>query len=130
MYHPTHRVQRRFGNSLRERRMRVDSKIDLFDRVLVLPGHCQLVNYLGGMTPDDVSPQDLTVSLVADDLYKAFGLTGGARPAVGTEGKAADLVIQLALLGLVLGQPDAGHFRVTVGDAGHVVVFDRLGMVS
>ena len=57
MYHPSHRVERRFGDGLRQGRMCVDGQIDLFDGVLVLPSHGQLMNDLGGVATDDVGPR-------------------------------------------------------------------------
>ena len=50
---------------------------------------------------------------------------GGARAAVGAEGEPADLVVELLLLALLLGEADAGHLGMAVGRAGHVVVLDR-----
>ena len=74
MDHLSEGVESRLGNGLRERRMRVDGKIDFFDRVLVLARNRQLVYQLGRVRTDDVGAQYLTVLRVADDLDEAFSL--------------------------------------------------------
>src|SRR5687768_181283 len=109
MNYPSHRVERRFRDSLREGGVGVNRQVDFLHRVLVLPRDRQLVNDLGGMPAHDVGPQDLAVFPVPDDLHEALGLTGGAGPAVGAEGKPAYLVIELLFLGLFFRQPDARH---------------------
>ena len=78
--------------------MSVDREVDFLDRVFVLPGHRQLVNDLGGMSSHDVGAENLAVLLVPDDLHEPLGLAGGPGPAVGTEGEATHLVVELALL--------------------------------
>jgi hypothetical protein len=66
------------------------------------------------------------VLLVADDLHEALGLAAGARAAVGREGELADLVLELLLLALRLGEADAGDFRVAVGGVRDVAVVHRV----
>src|SRR3954447_10375893 len=127
--HPPHRVESRFGDRLGQGGVRVNGQIHFLDRVFVLPGNRQLVDYLRSVAANDVSSQDFAVLPVANDLHEAFSLIRGAGPAIGAEGKPSYLVVQLALLGLIFGEPDAGHLRVAVGDAGNVVVHDRLWVV-
>src|SRR5207247_743909 len=111
--------------ALEHGRVRVNRELDLFHGVFILPRHRQLMDDLGRVPPHDVGAQDLAVLLVAQDLHEPFGLTGSTRPAVGRERKPASNVVDLPLLALILGEPDAGHLRMAVGHTGHVVVPDR-----
>src|SRR6185369_3341223 len=77
-----------------------------------------------------MGPEDLAVLLIANDLYEAFCLVRRAGSSVGAEGEPAYLVVQLLFLALILGQPDAGDFRMAIGYAGHIVVADRMGLVA
>src|SRR4051812_34058523 len=124
--HPPHGVEGRFGNRFGQGRVRVNGQIHFLDRVFVLPGKRQLVDYFGSVAADDMSSQDFAVPPVPDNLHEAFSLVRGAGSAVGAEGKPSYLVVQLALFGLIFGEPDAGYLRMTVGDTRYVVVHDRL----
>src|SRR5690606_1886572 len=79
---------------------------------------------------DDVRAEYLAVLLAAYDLDEALGLVRRAGAAVGAEGKAAGLVLELLFLALVLGQSEAGDLRMAVRDARDVVVHDRLRLVA
>src|SRR6185436_1429034 len=127
--HPPHRVESRFGNRFGQGGVRVNGQIHFLDRVFVLPGNRQLVDHFRSVAADDVSSQDFAVLPVPDNLDEAFGLVRGAGPAIGAEGKPSYLVVQLPLFGLIFGEPDAGHLRMTIGDTGYVVVHDRLRMM-
>src|SRR5438093_13681217 len=108
----------------------MNRELNLFHGVFILPGYRQLMDDLGRVPPHDVGAQDLAVLLVAQDLHEPFGLTGATRPAVGRERKPARYVVDLPLLALILGEPDAGHLRMAVGHTGHVVVPDRVGLLA
>jgi len=94
------------------------------------PRHRKLMDQLARMRSHDVSAENLSVLLIPNDLDETFGLAGSAGSSIGAEGEAAHLVIHLALFGLILGKADARHLGITIGHARHVVVLDRLGVVS
>src|SRR5688572_3141903 len=119
VHDPPHRIERRLGDRLGQGGVRVDRQIHFLDRVFVLPRDRQLVDDLGGVAPDDVGPQDLAVLLVPHDLHEALGLPRRAGAAVGAEREAADLIVQLLLLRLLLGEADARHLGMAIGDAGY-----------
>src|SRR2546426_12749083 len=125
VHHPAERIERGLGHGLGHGRVRMNRELDLFHGVFILPRYRQLMDNLGRVSPHDVGAQDLAVLLVAQDLHEPFGLTGSTRPAVGRERKPARYVVDLPLLTLILGEPDAGHLRMAVGHTGHVVVPDR-----
>ena len=109
--HPAERIERRLGDRLGQRRMRVDRQIDFFDRELVLARDDELVDQLRRVRADDVRAEDLAVLRVANDLHEAFRLARRARAAVRREGELADLVVELLLLALLLGEADRRDFR-------------------
>src|SRR5438094_621339 len=130
VHHAAERTERGLGHGLGHGRVRVNRELDLFHGVFILPRYRQLMDDLGRVPPHDVGAQDLAVLLVAQDLHEPFGLTGSTRPAVGRERKPARYVVDLPLLALILGEPDAGHLRMAVGHTGHVIVPDRLGLLA
>ncbi len=91
------------GEGLRE--------IDLLDGELIFTGHHELVDHFRGMRAHDVCAQNLPVLRVADDLHEAVGLARGARAPVRREGELADLVLELLLLALLLGEPPGRRRR-------------------
>src|SRR5688572_10895717 len=100
------RVERRFGDRLRQGRMRVNSEVDFLDGVFVLSRDCQLVNELGRVCADDVRTEYLAVLGIADDLDETFSFARRARAAVRREGKLSNLVVDLLFLHLLLGHSD------------------------
>src|SRR5207245_2342419 len=129
VHHSPQGIERRLSHGLGHRRVCVNRQLDLFHRVLVLPRHRQLVDDLGGVPAHDVGAQDLTVFLVAQDLHEPLGLARSPGPAVGREREPAGHVLEVSLLALVFGEPDAGHFGMAVRHAGYVIVFDRVWLL-
>ena len=80
--------------------------------------------------PDHVDAQDLVVLGLGDDLHEAEVLADDARLGDVAEGEAAHLDVVAALLGLRLGEADAGDLRHAVGGRGHAVVVDRLDVLA
>src|SRR5436190_3030191 len=128
--HLAKRVERRFGHRLGERRVCVDGQVHLLHRVLVRASDDELVDQLGGVRADDVSAEDLSVLGATNDLHEALRLTGRAGAAAGREGEFSDLVLDLALLALLLGESDRRHLGVAVGRPGDVRVVEQMGMLA
>src|SRR4029079_16657329 len=120
--HSSERVERGFGHRLRERRMRVDCKLHFLDRELVRPRHHDLMNQFRGVRAADVRAEYLPVCRIANDLHEALGLARRARSAACHERELANLVIELLVLALLLGEPDRRDLRVAVGRVRDVVV--------
>src|SRR5215203_1555883 len=108
----------------------MDGQIHLLNGVLVLSSHREFVDDLGRVPADYVRAQNLAILFVAYDLDKALSFTSGAGSPVGAKRKTTDLVLELALLGLILCHADARHLWMAVGHAWHVIVLDRLWMVA
>ena len=94
--------------------MRVDREIDFLDRELVRARDDELVDQLRRVRADDVGAEDLAVLRVANDLHEAFGLARRARAAVRREGELADLVVELLVLALLLGEADRRDLGMAV----------------
>ncbi len=109
--------------------MRVDREVDLLDRELILARDDQLVDDLGRVRANDVRAEDFTVLRVADDLHEPVRVARGARAPVGRERELADLVVELALLGLRFREADRGDLGVTVGAVRYIRVVHRMRML-
>ena len=129
MNHLPERVQRGLGDGLGQRGMRMDGQVDFLDRELVLSGDAELVDQLRRVRTDDVRAEDLAVLRVADDLDEPLGLSGRPRASIVREGEASDLVVELLLLALLLGEPDRRHFGMTVGRVRDVAVVHEVDVL-
>src|SRR5687768_2319577 len=105
-------------------------EIDLLHRVLVLACDRELVDELGRVGPDDVCAEDLTVLGVANDLHEAVGLAAGASAPVRREGELPDLVLELLVLALLLGEADRRYFGMTVGGVRNVAIVHRMHVLA
>src|SRR5690606_39881334 len=95
---PPQRRERRFGNALRQRRMRMHSRLHLLRRRLEVAADDEFADQLARARPDDVRAQDLAVLLVADDLHEAFRLARRARATARAERERAGLVVETLFL--------------------------------
>src|SRR5438876_10079509 len=82
------------------------------------------------MLAHDVRAQNLAIFLVAQNLHAPLGLAGPTGAPVRREREAPHDVVELPLLALILGEPDAGDFGVAVRHARDVVVLDRLRLLA
>ena len=94
--------------------MRMDREVHFLDRELVRPRDDELVNQLRRVRADDVRAEDLAVLRVANDLHEALRLARRARAAAGHERKLPDLVVELLVLALLLGEADRRDFGMAV----------------
>src|SRR5687768_16211654 len=82
------------------------------------------------MRADDVRAEDLSVFRAADDLDEAFLLARRAGAPIRTEWKLADLVLDLLVLALLLGEADGCDLGVAIRRARHVRVVDRVRVLA
>src|SRR5215217_5026893 len=110
--------------------MGVDREVDFLDRVLVRAGDDELVNQLRRVRADDVRAEYLTILGATDDLHESFRLARGARAAVRRKGELADLVVELAVLALLLGETHRCDLRVAVRRARDVGVVEQVRVLT
>ena len=86
------------------------------------------LDQLGHLGADHVRAEQLAGLGVEHRLDEALGLAERDRLAVADEREGAGLDRVAGLLGLGLGQPDAGDLRVAISAAGDVVAVERVRM--
>ena len=109
--------------------MRVDREHHLFDGRFQLNRRDALRDDLGRIRPDDVDPEDLAILRIGNDFDKAVMRIDDRRLGVADERELADLHLVSLLLGLRLGEADAGNLRIGVGAAWDARAIDRLGVL-
>src|ERR1051326_4492358 len=102
--------------------MGMDGEIDFLDGVFVLAGDDELMDELRRVRSDDVRSEDFPVLGVADDFHEDLRFAGRAGTSVRRERELADLVLELLVFALLLGEADGRDFRMAVRGARNVAV--------
>ena len=97
--------------------MRVDDAGELLVAALQLHRRDQLGDHVAGAVADHVGAQQLAVLGVDDELDEAVFVVVDDPGALGGDFLLADLYVMAGVLGLGLGQADAGDLRLAEGGA-------------